>query len=116
MRVALLAASGLLAASLEELTDAHPEAEIRLVWTVLEPGSVLAALDHDPDAYLLDMRWRERALAAGALLQAVGVPIVIALFSRLDDTLIPDARQMGLEVYCLPTLSAALLDWMRATS
>lgn len=102
MRVALLASSGRVAAQLEEMGESHPEAGVRIVWTVMEPGSILAAMDHEPDAFLLDMGWREKALAAAQTLLDLGVPLIICLFERLDDPLIADALGMGLDILTTP--------------
>ena len=102
MRVALLASSNELAATLEAMGESHPEAGARIVWTVMEPGSILAALDHEPDTFLLDMAWRERALAAAQILKEMGMPLIICLFERLDDPLIADALAMGLDILTKP--------------
>lgn len=112
MRVALLAASGVLAATLESSVESHPD--IELVWTVMEPGSVLAALDHDPDMYLLDMRWREKALEAAQLLKELGVPLIICLFERLDDPLIGEALAMELDIFQWSSPTGALLNRVQA--
>lgn len=106
MRVALLASSGELAATLEGMGESHPEAGVRIVWTVMEPGSILAAMDHEPDMFLLDMGWREKALAAAQTLRDLGVPLVICLFDRLDDPLIAEALAMGLDVLATPGAQA----------
>jgi len=113
MRVALLAASGVLAATLEASVESHPESGVEIVWTVLEPGSILAALDHDPDLFLLDMRWREKALEAAQLLREVGVPLIICLFERLDDPLIGNALAMELDIFQWASPSEALLNRMQ---
>jgi hypothetical protein len=114
MKVALLAANGLFARQVEDCFEAHPEAGIRLVWTVLDPRNVLAALDHEPDAFLLEMRWREKALEAGRLLRDAGVPLVFGLFDRLDDPLIPAVRAHGLEILHWDTASGNLVARLRA--
>ena len=115
MRVALLAASGLLAAALEELAESHPEAGVQIVWTVMEPGSILAALDHSPDLFLLDMRWREEALAAARTLKDLGFPLIICLFERLDDPLIADALVLELDIFQWASPTWALLGRIGAT-
>lgn len=102
MRVALLTSSRELAATLEGMGESQPAAGARIVWTVMEPGSILAAMDHEPDTFLIDMRWRERALAAAQTLRDLGVPLIICLFDRLDDPLIGDALAMGLDILTTP--------------
>lgn len=109
MRVALLAASGLLAATLEEFVESHPDAGVQIVWTVMEPGSILAALDHSPDLFLLDMRWREEALEAARTLKELGMPLIICLFEKLDDPLIADALAMELDIFQWSSPTWALL-------
>jgi|GEM_PF-6052246 len=99
MRVALLTTSDVYAALLEEYLDAHPEWRMALVWTVNQPGSALSALDHKPDLYLLDMRWREQALLAGRTLKQAGIPRLICLFDRKDDPLTSAARVLKAEVH-----------------
>ncbi|HYF94685.1 MAG TPA: hypothetical protein VD969_20930 [Symbiobacteriaceae bacterium] len=115
MRVALLAASGLLAATLEGFVESHPGAGVEIVWTVMEPGSILAALDHAPDLFLLDMRWREQALAAAQTLQDLGAGLIICLFEHLDDPLIGDALAMGLDIFQWSSPTGALLEHIQAT-
>lgn len=115
MRVALLAASSLLAATLEEFVESHPDAGVQIVWTVLEPGSILAALDHAPDVFILDMRWREKALAAAQTLKDLGVRVVICLFERLDDPLIADALEMELDIFQWASPGGAVPDWILLT-
>jgi DNA-binding NarL/FixJ family response regulator len=115
MRVALLAANGLEAAMLEEFLASHPEAGVEVVWTVTAPGSVLAALDHDPHLYLLDMRWGRDALDAARLLQQFGLPLIICLFDRMDDPLLTEARALNLEAFHWGS-PRALLGWLRGVS
>ncbi|HYG57242.1 MAG TPA: hypothetical protein VD902_04145 [Symbiobacteriaceae bacterium] len=114
MRVALLAGSGLYASKLEEYVEAHPEAGITIVWAVTEPGAVLASLDHDPEVFLLDMRWRHEALEAARLLKEAGVPLIIGLFEWLDDTLIPAARSAGVEVVQAGTCWGTVITRIKA--
>jgi len=115
MRVALLTGSVLFAARFEAYVEAHPEAGVTVVWTATEPGGVLAALDHDPKVFLLDMRWRQQGLEAAAVLQEAGVPLIISLWERLDDPLIPRAVAMGLEVVEWDPSWRALLSRLQAT-
>lgn len=99
LRAALLAANGVQAAMLEDFMASHPEAGVEIVWTVTDPYSVLAALDHDPHLYLLDMRWREEALSAARVLKEFGVPLIICLFERMDDPMVTEVRTLGLEPF-----------------
>ena len=115
MRVALLTGSVLFAARFEAYVEAHPEAGMTVAWTVTEPGAVLAALDHDPTIFLLDMRWRQQALEAARVLKEAGVPLMVSLWERLDDPLIPLARAMGLEVVELDPTWSALLHRLQET-
>lgn len=114
MRVALLTSSDLFASRLEENLDAETRGAARLVWTVDHPGSVLAALDHDPALFVLDMRWREEAMAAGRMLLQAGMERVLCLFDHLDDPLIPPARALGFEVVQRASALTALLDRLLA--
>jgi DNA-binding NarL/FixJ family response regulator len=114
MKVALLAASGLYTRQVENCLDVHPEAGVELVWAGTEPHSVLAALDHEPDLVLLDMRWRGEALEAAKLLKAAGVPLIICLFDRLDDPLQADARSIGLQTLFWDASDPGLVARIRA--
>lgn len=97
--MAALVSSGLQASLLEQAMGGHPELKAKMVWVAVDPKGVLAALDHDPQVFLLDMRWRSQALDAARLLHQFGVPLMVALVDRLDDPLIPDLRTLGVEVY-----------------
>lgn len=95
----MLAASGYDAARLEEFLEQQPELKARVVWAATAPTAVLGALDHDPDVFLLDMRWRGEALAAARTLQELGVPLVVCLFEQLDDPLVSQATALNLPVF-----------------
>lgn len=110
MRVAVLASSHALAAALEESVETQPDAGVQVVWTVMEPGSILAALDHEPDLFLLDMRWGEEALAAARLLKEVGIGLIICLFERLDDPLLAKALELELDIFQWSSPTGGLVD------
>lgn len=114
MRVALLTPSGMFAAHLESFVEVKARGAARLVWTVPHPDSVLGALDHNPTLFLLDMQWREEALAAGRLLREAGTERILCLFDQLDDPLIPTARSLGFEIFIRTSPLQALLDRMLA--
>jgi hypothetical protein len=98
MRIGVLASSGVYAALVEEGLQECAGGRLQVVWTVEAPDSVLAVLDHNPEAFLLDMRWRERAMVAGQILLQAGLLEIVCLFDRLDDPLIPLARAYGFSV------------------
>lgn len=115
MRVALLAANGVYAALVEEHVSLTAGAGLEVVWTVDQPSQVLAALDHHPDLFLLDMQFRDEALQAGVVLKEAGIDRVICLFDNPDDLLLPVASILGLEAALRGMPWPELIACMQAT-
>jgi hypothetical protein len=108
----MLSSNPVYIALVEEYESAHGE-ELKLVWTMDQPGQVLAALDHDPDLFVLDMHFGMKAFEAGLLLQDAGITHIICLFDRQDDPLIAVAQCLAFIVLLRATPKQDILGMLQ---
>lgn len=97
MRIAHLAACAFDAALLEESIEESAQAA-HVVWTAHGPEQLLAALDHEPDILLLDMRWGDAALSLGKTFRQVGGIQIFCRFTMPDGRLEEAARSLGFSI------------------